>query len=48
VIDSGGNQWELTESGLTSGHHETIERLPYHRAFWFGWHATFPETRLVK
>lgn len=48
VTDSDGNQWTLTESGLTSSKNQRLERLPYHRAFWFGWHATYPETRLVK
>lgn len=27
---------------------ERLERLPAHRAFWFGWFAQYPETRLVR
>lgn len=41
-------QWEITESGLASHDDETLLRLPAHRAFWFGWQAAFPTTRLVK
>ena len=25
-----------------------LRRLPAHRAFWFGWYAAYPATRLVK
>jgi len=48
ITDNNGNTWTLTESELTSSSGEKLERLPYHRAFWFGWHAVFPESRLVK
>jgi hypothetical protein len=24
------------------------QRIPAHRAFWFGWYAQFPNTRLIK
>ncbi len=47
VTDSTGKIWQLTESALTSKTGERLERLPYHRAFWFGWRAAFPETRLI-
>jgi len=47
VTDQEGNTWTLTESELKNGS-QTLQSLPYHRAFWFGWHATFPESRLVK
>ena len=49
VTDSLGNLWTLQEDNLTmqqSG--KRLGALPYHRAFWFGWHATYPETRLIK
>ncbi len=48
LTDSSGRTWTLDEAQLTSDDGRILERLPYHRAFWFGWHATFPETRLVK
>jgi len=48
VTDRDGRVWQLTESALTAPDGTVIERLPYHRAFWFGWKAAFPETRLVK
>ena len=46
--DSRGNIWQVDESRLTGPSGETLARLPAHRAFWFGWHAAFPDTRLVK
>jgi len=48
VIDSEGARWTLTEEALVSPDGERFERLPAHRAFWFGWYAAYPETRLVK
>lgn len=46
--DSQGGNWRVEESGLSGPGGETLSRLPAHRAFWFGWHAAFPDTRLVK
>jgi len=46
--DSRGNVWQVDESRLTGPNGETLKRMPAHRAFWFGWHAAFPDTRLVK
>ena len=46
--DSGGNPWKVDEAALTSPTGKSLKRLPAHRAFWFGWHAAFPATRLVK
>ena len=49
VTDSQGNRWTLTEGDLTAENDgRRLNALPYHRAFWFGWHATYPETRLIK
>jgi len=49
VVDSEGKRWILSESDLTEeGSGRRLAALPYHRAFWFGWHATYPETRLIK
>ncbi|RVU84035.1 DUF3179 domain-containing protein [Leucothrix sargassi] len=49
VTDSTGGEWTLSESNLTSkSNGQRLKALPYHRAFWFGWHATYPETRLIK
>ncbi len=47
VIDDQGKQWILSEDGLRR---EDIQlaRLPAHRAFWFGWHAAFPDTIRVR
>lgn len=48
LTDESGQTWTLTEAALTNDDGEKLTRLPYHRAFWFGWKATFPNTRLVK
>ena len=46
--DSRGNVWHVDESRLTGPKGEALQRLPAHRAFWFGWYAAFPDTQLVK
>ena len=46
--DVGGGRWTVGEDGLVGPDGERLERLPAHRAFWFGWHAQYPETRLVR
>ncbi len=46
--DRAGVVWKVSEARLTGPRGEVRERLPAHRAFWFGWYAAFPDTRLVK
>ena len=48
VRDSGRDTRQMDEAALTSATGKSLKRLPAHRAFWFGWHAAFPATRLVK
>ena len=48
VIDQTGTAWRVTESKLVHPNGSFANRLPYHRAFWFGWHATYPNTKLIK
>jgi len=48
VIDLSGDTWRVEESKLVAFDGRTLDRLPYHRAFWFGWHATYPNSKLVK
>ncbi len=45
--DSTDVNWTLEEDQLVATDGRTLARLPSHRAFWFGWHASFPSTRLV-
>jgi len=47
VFDKEGKPWTLSENSLRSPS-KTFRRVPSHNAFWFGWYAAFPETRLVK
>ena len=48
VRDSTGKAWRLTEDALIGPGGASLKRLPAHRAFWFGWYAAYPSTRLVK
>ena len=48
VRDRAGRTWKLTEDNLTGPGGAVLKRLPAHRAFWFGWYAAYPATRLVK
>jgi hypothetical protein len=48
ATDHHGVKWTLTEAALTAPDGRTLERLPAHRAFWFGWHGAFPDTVLIK
>ncbi len=43
-----GSEWKLSEMYLESASGEKLNRLPAHRAFWFGWYSVFPDTQLVK
>ncbi len=47
VTDSTGKAWTLQEDALSLGDRR-LTRLPAHRAFWFGWHAAHPDTRLIR
>ena len=46
--DDTGSEWTVEEDALEGPAGERLERLPAHRAFWFGWYAQYPETRLVR
>lgn len=48
VLDERGISWTVHESHMISERGEKLSALPYHRAFWFGWLAAFPDTRLIK
>jgi len=47
AIDSEGHEWRLSEARLETEDGRVLHRLPAHRAFWFGWYAAYPQTRLV-
>ena len=48
AIDRSNQRWRVSESDLTRSDGTKLKRFPAHRAFWFGWHAAFPNTRLIK
>ncbi len=48
AVDAEGASWIVSEDALTGRDGRRLARLPAHRAFWFGWYAAYPRTRLVK
>jgi len=50
VEDAAGGSWTVTEEALIADNDQggSLPRLPAHRAFWFGWYAAHPDTKLVK
>jgi hypothetical protein len=50
VIDAKGGRWRLDEDALVSSDAtlDPLPRIAARRAFWFGWHAQFPDTMLVR
>ncbi|MDE2963114.1 MAG: DUF3179 domain-containing (seleno)protein, partial [Acidobacteriota bacterium] len=48
LTDSHRQSWTVGEEALTNQAGEKRLRLPAHRAFWFGWHNQFPNSRLVR
>ncbi|NJN47737.1 MAG: DUF3179 domain-containing protein [Candidatus Competibacteraceae bacterium] len=47
VKDSQGTVWTLSEDRLGTADGRVLNRLPAHRAFWFGWFSAYTHTRLV-
>ncbi len=48
AVDTDGVTWTMHEDRLESESGDQLARLPAHRAFWFGWYAAYPDTRLVR
>jgi hypothetical protein len=48
LIDSNGQLWTQTIEHLQGPNGEILEQLPAHNMFWFAWHNTYPEARLIK
>ena len=48
LVDENGLVWQVEETGLVSdtGGVPSLRRLPGHDAFWFGWFAANPRTKL--
>lgn len=47
VADSEFRGWKVTAESISRGD-QSFRRLPSHRAFWFGWYAQYPDSRLIK
>lgn len=49
VVDSNGGRWKMNAEALEAASGErSLARMSAHRAFWFGWYAQYPQTRLVQ
>ncbi len=48
VQDRSGGNWSVEEDRLIGPTGQSMKRLSAHRAFWFGWYAAYPMTRLVR
>jgi len=48
IEDSSGRSWQLFEDRLESETGEVLNRLPTFNAFWFGWQAAYPNTKLIQ
>ncbi len=48
ITDKEGGEWKLYEDRIEKSDGTKLQRLPYHRAFWFGWKAAYPNTKLIK
>lgn len=48
VVDSNNKQWKIYEDRLERSDGKVLKRINTFNAFWFGWKAAYPETRLVK
>ena len=48
ATDEAGGSWTLSEENIKNTKGEILERFPTHNAFWFGYKAAFPNTRLIK
>ncbi|MFW6198181.1 MAG: DUF3179 domain-containing protein [Acidobacteriota bacterium] len=49
IVDQEGDRWRVGEAELARGADPgaRLARVPAFRAFWFGWYAQYPETRLI-
>ncbi|NAS30049.1 DUF3179 domain-containing protein [Flavobacteriaceae bacterium R38] len=48
VTDNFGGAWTLHEDYLENISGQKLQRIPTYNAFWFGWKAAYPETKLIK
>ncbi len=48
ITDTEGKVWRVTEEALVRADDPSrrLERIPTHMAYWFGWHASYPNTQL--
>ena len=48
VEDSADGLWDIKENQLVKADGTVLERIHTFNAFWFGWQAAYPDTKLIK
>lgn len=48
IRDQEGNEWRVTEESLMSESGEALQRMNGHLAYWFGFHAFYPDADLFE
>ena len=50
LVDEAGRLWRAEEDGLVQEANplERLVRLPSHMAYWFGWYAFYPTTKVYE
>ncbi len=48
AIDANGVSWTVFEDRLENNQGDTLQRIHTFNAFWFGWQAAYPNTKLIK
>ncbi len=48
ATDANGRRWRVREDALVAEDGARHDRLPAHRAFWFGWYSAHPDTELIR
>ncbi len=48
LMGSDGTIWQVHEDYLENEKGTVLKRIPAFNAFWFGWQAAYPDTRLIK
>lgn len=48
ATDSTGGIWKISEEKMKGENEKILDRFATHNAFWFGYKAAFPDTKLIK
>lgn len=46
LLDENGLEWHVTDDALVNADGDSLDRLPGHMAYWFGWYSFYPRTEV--